>query len=302
MNNLQVQLNQITENSLARLFSGNNRRVNNMPTPTGQPKFIIKYGPPASGKGSGAVRSVIESLGDPVSSYININVDDAVEATKAFRNRSRALVNRLTVKPNSPDFNAFLNRASTNEVAEFAKVYTSIRFSKNSKGLDIGAKMDNLLTQALKAHKNITFETTGGNGFPTWIANWLGTLLKGYKIVVIFPTVPFEETWRRYKLRPTQVYKNGGGFRFASTKSQVRKIYRDSYLFMSEALGTGKVNWIDEIYIVGHASPTPLVVYPKRTQGQRQGQSVRNMLGEYVSRVNNMRFYNNTRVNKNIVP
>jgi hypothetical protein len=295
MSNLKAELNQITENSLAKLFSGNNRRVNNLPTPTGQPKFIIKYGPPASGKGSGAVRSVIENLGDPISSYININVDDAVEATQAFTNRSRALVNRLLVKPNSPDFNKFLNRAPVNQVAAFAKVYTDVRFSKNTKGLDIGAKMDNLLQQSLKARKNITFETTGGGGFPSWIWSWLGPLLKGYKIVVVFPTVPFEETWRRYKMRPVQAYKNGKGFRFASTKAQVRKLYRDSYLFMSEALGSGKVNWIDEIFIVGHATPTPLVVYPKRTTGQRQGQAVRNFLVQYMARVNNMKFYNQTK-------
>jgi len=296
MANLKTQLNQITENSLARLFSGNNRRVNNLPTPSGSPKFIIKYGPPASGKGSGPVRGVIESLGDPISSYININVDDAVESTQVFKNRSRALVNRLLVKPNSPDFNTFLNKASVNQVAAFSKAYTNVRFSKNTRGMDIGAKMDNLLKQALQAKKNVTFETTGGGGFPSWIWDWLGPLLSGYKIVVIFPTVPFEETWRRYKMRPTQAYKNGGGFRFGSTKSQLRKVYRDSYLFMSEALGSGKVRWVDEIYIVGHATPSPLVVYPKRSTGPRQGQAVRNFLVQYVSRVNNMRFYNTTRV------
>jgi hypothetical protein len=98
-------------------------------------------------------------------------------------------------------------------------------------------------------------------------------------------------------MRPVQAYKNGKGFRFASTKPQLRKVYRDSYLYMSEALGSGKVNWVDEIYIVGHATRTPLVVYPKRNIGQRQGQAVRNFLVQYVARVNNMRFYNQTKIN-----
>jgi hypothetical protein len=297
MNN-KAQLNQITVNSLLRLFAANARTLNNVPNPSGKPKFIIKYGPPASGKGSAMVRSIIEKLGDPLNSYININVDDAVEATNLFKNKSRALVNNLAVKPNSKDFNAFLNKASIKEVEKFSKAYTDIRFGKNSKGVDIGMKMDNLLQQAVAAHKNVTFETTGGNGFPSWIWSWLKSNLKDYQIVLIFPTVPFQETWRRYKSRPTKNYMAGGGFRFASTKQQLRQTYRSSYLYMSDALRTGKVDWIDEIYIVGHNTPNPLVVYPKRMNGPRQGQMVRNFLVPYLAGINSNTVVHNPNANR----
>jgi hypothetical protein len=285
MESLREQLNTVTENSLARMFTENKVTLSNLPRATGKPIFVIKYGPPASGKGSGAVRQIIENLGQPLRSYMNFNVDDVVESTQYFNKTSRDLVNNLLVRPNSANFNKFLNKASVDEVAKFSKVYTDVRFAKNSSGRNIGAKMDDLLKRAVEKGVNITFETTGGGSFPSWIWGWLQKDLKKYKIVIVFPTVPFNEIWRRYKMRPTQQYLRGGGFRFASTKAQVRKVYRDSYLHMSEALGSGKVNWIDEIFIIGHNSDV-LTVYPKKTAGRRQGQAVRDYLSGYLSTIN----------------
>ena len=90
--------------------------VNQVPNPTGRPKFIIKYGPSASGKGSAAVRRVIEGFGDPITSYINIGVDDVVESSQAFKNMSHAVIQKLVTSPSPKKFNNFLEHATINQV------------------------------------------------------------------------------------------------------------------------------------------------------------------------------------------
>lgn len=266
MSTLSEKLTNITENSLSKIFTLNRRKVNNLPTPT-EPKFIIKYGPPASGKGSDAVKSLITSLGDPLNTYININVDDAVESTEMFTSSSRDLVNNIIKSKNLTNFNKFLNNATPEQVAKFSKIYTNIRFGKNNKGRTIGNKMDNLLMQALKAKKNITFETTGGTKFPYWLWTDLQHLITGYKIVIIFPIVPFEETWRRYKMRPIQTYIKGGGFRFGSSKNQLRDTYSNSYKnFIKFINQPNKRLLIDKIYIVPPAVNDHILIINKNTK------------------------------------
>ena len=286
---LKAELTSITVNNMAKIFTGNGRRVSNVPGPSGgkRPKFVIKYGPPASGKGSAGVRAVMKKFGDPLSSYINISVDDVVESTQAFKNRSRALVNSLLKNPTNANFNAFLNHATAEQVKAFASAYTSVRFGKNMTGANFGAKLNDVLIQALEAGKNITFETTGALKFPSWIWSTYKDLLRKYRIYIIFPMVPFEETWRRYKKRPANAYRNGvSGFRFASTKSQLRQDYVSSYKFMRGALGSTKVSWVDKIYLLPFSEPTPYIIYPKRESGNRQGPAIRKILSPYINNTN----------------
>jgi hypothetical protein len=268
MGTLSDQLTHVTENSLFKIFTSNANKINNLPTPR-NPKFIIKYGPPASGKGSDAVKSLIKDLGDPLNTYININVDDAVESTEMFTRTSRDLVKNIK---NIKNLETFLNDATPEEVSRLAKTYTNIRFGKNTKGRTIGNKMDNLLTQALQAKKNVTFETTGGVGFPIWLRKSpFKELLEGYQIIIIFPLVPFEETWRRYKMRPIEVYRKGGGFRFASTKSELHKVYINSYNNFITFLHNREqlINWINKIYILPPTDSVLIINKNKNTNLNR---------------------------------
>ena len=193
---------------MTKIFTGAGRMVNQVPNPTGRPKFIIKYGPSASGKGSAAVRRVIEGFGDPITSYINIGVDDVVESSQAFKNMSHAVIQKLVTSPSPKKFNNFLEHATINQVKQFAKSYTNVRFGKNLNGKNIGAKFNIILAEALAAGKNITVETTGAFKFPNWIWLEYGEVLRQnkYEIYLIFPLVPFQETWIRYKKRPINIY------------------------------------------------------------------------------------------------
>ena len=244
--NLREELNRITVNSLLKLFTKTPSK------PSAHPKIVIKYGPPAAGKGSAEVRKLIEGFGDPIDSYININVDDVVESTAYFKNKSRALVNTILKNPTQQNLNAFLNTAPVNEVQKFAKVYTDVRFTPNTKGLNIGTKLDTVLGKVIEAGTNITIETTGINGFPNWLwKNYRESLEhKKYTIIVIFPTVDFQTTWLRYKTRPIQSYKSGGGFRFASTKTQLLNQYKKSYASMMDALQNKSIKWVNRVYII----------------------------------------------------
>ena len=94
---LKEVLTQLTQNAMLKIFAKNQNTINRTPSSRRRtrPKFIIKYGPPASGKGSAAVTASIEQLGDKINTYININVDDVVESTNLFRKQSRLLLNKL---------------------------------------------------------------------------------------------------------------------------------------------------------------------------------------------------------------
>jgi hypothetical protein len=250
---LTNELTRITVNGLVSIFNKTKTRIQNFPKPTTTPKLIIKYGPPASGKGSAEVRKLIESFGDPLSSYININIDDVVESTSYFKKKSKDLVKKFVNNPNNATLTAFLNTASVDEVKNFAKVYTNVRFAKNRTGQNIGSKMDILITQAIENGKNITFETTGTAGFPEWIwkIHKVNLIRKEYEVIIIFPTVDFETTWIRYKKRPINSLLTGrGGFRFASTKNQLSNVYKKSYNFMINAINKNGPFWVDSIYII----------------------------------------------------
>ena len=113
------------------------------------------------------------------------------------------------------------------------------------------------MTQAIEKGKNITFETTGGTGFPDWL--WekerINLERKNYEIIVIFPTIDFETTWARYKKRPINSLLRGhGGFRFASTKNQLSNTYKKSYTFMINAIKENGPFWVDSIYIINNGT------------------------------------------------
>jgi len=201
-----------------------------------RPNFVIKWGPPASGKGSADVKAAIEALGQPMSSYIQIGIDDLVEATKYFKNesmnRAKEIFNTRRNVVNSTNKNsitAFLNKITEANAKKLGNVYSGIRNSPGSNGSKLSNKLNSVLKQAISLGKNITFESTGLGGWPNWLFTNSGLKASNYNVHIVFPLVPFVITWRRYRQRAAYQFLKGNGIRFASTKKQARQQYVASY-------------------------------------------------------------------------
>ena len=135
------------------------------------PLFVVKYGPPGSGKSSERIYKAIEKLA-PLTSFVDINQDTLVESLVEYQ-KNHTQYNRL-------------------------------RYQKNKKGLSLYNKNTIVLKQAVKAHANIIVEMTGGRDEgPTGPLGWIYKLLKGtsYKLIVIMPTVPLETSLKRLETR-----------------------------------------------------------------------------------------------------
>lgn len=123
------------------------------------PVFVIKYGPPASGKGSclDKFNSEAEKIGDfTTSNFVDINVDDIV--TKLDVDKT------ILADPN----NYWNFRKDANQIADAA------------------------MAKSFQNKLNIMFETTGNNLDENWLMNDLINPAKknNYKILVVYPLVP----------------------------------------------------------------------------------------------------------------
>ena len=135
------------------------------------PLFVVKYGPPGSGKSSERIYKAIEKLA-PLTSFVDINQDILVESLMEYQ-KNHTQYNRL-------------------------------RYQKNKKGLSLYKKSAIVLKQAVKAKANIIVEITGGREEgPTGPLGWIYKLLKGtsYKLIVVMPTVPLETSLKRLETR-----------------------------------------------------------------------------------------------------
>lgn len=235
-----------------------------------KPVFVIKWGPPASGKGSAAVKKAIESLGYPMETYVNFNIDDVVEATKYFIEESnrRARKYLANVNVNANNVNKVvdaLNTIKQNNAVAIGKPYRQIRNGIGSSGKRLSNKLDIFLQQAISLRKNITFETTGIGGFPDWIFTNKGLNKTNYDIHIVFPLVPFNVTWERYRRRAALMLRSGKGFRFASWKEEALSQYRKSYdKFLDLVADARKIGLLKTITVIpfeGH--PLKYTVNPR---------------------------------------
>lgn len=269
-----------------------NRRIESLPEPTGQPKLVIKYGPPASGKSS--INPLVERIGgDPIRSYININIDDAVESTEYFKRRSRIAIQRLVGNRNPTEqmLRNFLNKATNKEISKIGKVYENVRKAKNLSGSKFSDKIDTLIQKAVKAGKNIMFETTGTNAFPNWLFSYIDG--KNYKAFIIFPMAPFQLTWQRYKNRPVRNYLTGGGFRFASSKSNLAQTYRLSYSHFINAFSNTRnpvYRYVNGVYMVPTRANRSTINFNPKMNANRRRVNWGPALREYINRINNEGF------------
>jgi hypothetical protein len=138
----------------------------------GDPMFVVKYGPPGSGKSSERVYTAIKKLGPPIASYVDINQDTLVESIKEYQ-KNHTQYNRL-------------------------------RSQKNKKGLSLYEKSKIVLKKAIQARANIIIEITGGREEePKGPLEWIYKLLKEtpYKLIIIMPTVPLETILKRLETR-----------------------------------------------------------------------------------------------------
>ena len=135
----------------------------------GHPYFVVKYGPPGSGKSSDRVYDEIKKLGPSLTSYVDINQDTLVESMKNYR-RNHTQYNRL-------------------------------RYHKNRKGLSLYKKSSIVLKKTVEARANIMIEITGGREEDP--LEWIHKLIKGtsYKLIVIMPMVPLETILIRLETR-----------------------------------------------------------------------------------------------------
>lgn len=237
----RASINSIANRNAARIFinAPPGRAVSIFrlapPPKNTRPNFVIKWGPPASGKGSADVKSAIESLGQPLSSYIQIGIDDLVESVKYFKNEStnrarKIFTNRGNVNlTNENSIVKFLNKITEENAKKLGNVYLGIRNTPGSNGSKLSNKLNSILEQSIKLGKNITFESTGIGGWPSWLFTNRGLKAHNYNVHIVFPLAPFELTWQRYRQRAAYQFLRGKGIRFASTKRSARSQYIESY-------------------------------------------------------------------------
>ena len=279
-NRIRQSVNNMTNYKVMKLWTvsakGTFASLGRLPSHYGvnKPVFVIKWVPPASGKGSSNVRNVIESLGYPIETYVNFNIDDVVESTKYFieesNRRARNYLSRIHVNPNNVNkVVEALNTIQQNNAISLGKSYSQIRNGVGSSGKKLSNKLDIFLQQAIQLRKNITFETTGMSGFPEWLFTQKGLNNTNYDVHIVFPLVPFPITWERYRRRAALMLRSGKGFRFTSWKESARTQYRKPYdNFLNLITSTKKLNLLKSVTILPFEG-RPLKYIVKSREGLR---------------------------------
>lgn len=145
---------------------------------TDTPVMLIKYGPPASGKGRKECTDKFffhsAKYGFDPQNYVDINVDDIV--TKLDKDKE--------IKKDSMQYFKFRPRA--NQIADL------------------------LLETSFKLRYNIVFETTGSRLDEGWLVKYLiePASRSGYKIVVAYPLVPVPILIERSAKRALEIGRN----------------------------------------------------------------------------------------------
>ena len=302
---LQASISQVTNNILKNIWGpianqGLNAAVdtnlsNIRPLENMKPVFIVKWGPPASGKGSLLMKKVIKKLGRPLWNFRQFGVDDAVEASSFFkaesargaaeffkevgdarvqknmaaRREAKSLGGRYRGKTPGPitSRNNMINALGTvseKQAAKLGKPYANVRFARNANGRKMGNKLDGLMKQAIHEGRDVTFETTGSsramNNLPAWPAwIWSGNadykrdFFSRYNLIIIFPMVPFQTAWKRYRTRAVNMYLRGNGFRFSSTYARLWYEYESSYNnFIANIGNPDKMALVNRVIAIPH--------------------------------------------------
>jgi hypothetical protein len=140
------------------------------------PYFIIKVGPPGSGKSSS--NNHVISLGVNPASAIFIDIDKVNASFKSFRNQTRNLRRSYNNKPFNKEF-----------FDELSKIHHNHQSKKSSNGRNIRHDISYVITKGIKQRAHIIMETTKPiNNILKMYANHLQH--NHYKIVVIYHKSP----------------------------------------------------------------------------------------------------------------
>ncbi|AYV78599.1 MAG: hypothetical protein Edafosvirus19_26 [Edafosvirus sp.] len=138
------------------------------------PKLIITYGPPSSGKGYIIDDFVIKELNIPQTSIIRANVDEIVAKIKGYQNE----IEQCKVYFSNILLNKDVDKTWSSKCNSIYKKY-------RCESADI--IVEKLLKYGIEKKLNIIFETTGGN--VTWVIDNLISDAKknGFTIYVVYP-------------------------------------------------------------------------------------------------------------------
>lgn len=141
--------------------------------PSQRPVFILKYGPPASGKSSCNPKflEAAASLGDvDAKTLVDANVDEVVDDL---------------------DVNGLTRQRPFNEV-----VYAQLRILADK-------IVDSVVDTAIKTKKNLALEITGKSLDMSWFRKQLVEPMRknGYKILIVYPLVPLQTLLQRNEER-----------------------------------------------------------------------------------------------------
>lgn len=193
-----------------------------------QPHLIIKYGPPASGKGSSKVQEEIKNLGIDTEDCIIFEIDRIIESLENFRTTS------MEIYKESINYNE--------KTKKISQLYFNKRKSENSNKKTLNQSFEDLLIQSINERKNIIFETTGGSFNDYNPIKWLFDIIinnkkenptkKPYYITLIYPIVKEENILERAKKRASnQVSRNPPFFRGISSENLKNQIQNAKHNF-----------------------------------------------------------------------
>jgi hypothetical protein len=191
-----------------------------------QPLLIIKYGPPASGKGSENVAKEIENLGVNLNNFIVFEIDRIIESLENYRQETMNVYKS--------------ENKNNNKMEKSSKIYFSKRKNKSS-GKSLNDQFEDFMIKSIKDRKNIIFETTGGSFNDNNPIKWLLELVKKeeiklaspYKIILIYPIVTKDIIVDRVAKRASeQITRNPPFYRTMSKENLSQQIENSKHNFM----------------------------------------------------------------------
>ena len=161
-------------------------------TKTDKPTFYIKYGPPASGKGTIMDKVAKEEQKD-LNNIVIVEIDTIIQEHKDYIKKKGELLKKLkNNKNNKKDINK--------ELTDLYFKYRKNVESPNIKGDDIS---DAITYGAIEEGLDVSLETNGHD--IDWTKNVMIPKIKKinnkYKIVIVYPLVPLKLLLERARIR-----------------------------------------------------------------------------------------------------
>ena len=193
-------------------------------TKTDKPTFYIKYGPPASGKGTimGKVAQIEEKN---LNNIVVVEIDTIIQEHEDYKKKKTELLGKLKDKEsNKEDINK--------ELSDLYFKYRKNVETPNIKGDDIS---DAITYGAIEEGLDVALETNGHDIY--WTKNVVIPKIKKinnkYKVVIIYPIVPLELLLERARIR-----ENTTGQTPANNIEEMAKNAAKNLLEMKEIVDT----------------------------------------------------------------